>query len=188
VEAAVLETTEVWERAGVATGEMRKIIGAADETFLERMMLVCMDLASGSLVFEEVAADRTYDTWYTLVKARLETLGVGMLYVVSDRTKALVKLAETGLECLSIPDFFHLMHDLVKIYSLASCNRLRQAQQDLSQAYEHLCTSQAFPPIGAAVQQAQATAATCEAEVTRWKRIHSAYRLHLELISLSVHP
>jgi hypothetical protein len=75
---------------------------------------VFMDLVSGYLVFEEVAEERSYDTWHTLVKARLETLGVRVFYLVSDRAKALIKLAETGLECLSIPDLFHLLHDLVK--------------------------------------------------------------------------
>jgi hypothetical protein len=31
---------------------------------------VFIDLVSGSLVFEEVAEQRTYDTWYALVKTR----------------------------------------------------------------------------------------------------------------------
>ena len=113
-----LETAAAWEQEGVAAGEMREIIGAVDETFLQRMMLVFMDLVSGYLLFEEVAEDRTYDTWYALVEARLETLGTDVLYLVSDRAKALIKLAETGLGCLSIPDVFHLIHDLVKSYSL----------------------------------------------------------------------
>lgn len=39
--------TESWEREGVAAGQMEPIVGAVDETFLERMMLVCMDLVSG---------------------------------------------------------------------------------------------------------------------------------------------
>ena len=95
-------------------------------------MLVFMDLVSGYLLFEEVAEERSYDTWHALVEARLETLGVGVFYLVSDRAKALIKLAETGLECLSIPDLFHLIHDLVKSYSLAICGRLRQARQALS--------------------------------------------------------
>ena len=38
---------------------MGPIVGSVDATFLERMMLVCMDLVSGYLLFEEVAADRT---------------------------------------------------------------------------------------------------------------------------------
>ncbi len=76
----------------------------ADETFLPRMILVFMDLASGYLLMEEMAVNRTYDTWDGLVKARLKTLGVGVSDLVRDRAKALIKLAETGLDCLSIPD------------------------------------------------------------------------------------
>ena len=101
LEQALLETAADWDHDGIAHGETRPIIGAVDETFLERMLLVFMDLASGYLVIEEVADNRTYDTWYALVKTRLETLGVGVRYLVSDRAKALIKLAETGLECLS---------------------------------------------------------------------------------------
>jgi len=40
------------------------------------MMLVFMDLVSGYLLFEEVAEDRTSTTWYALVEARLDALGV----------------------------------------------------------------------------------------------------------------
>ena len=58
--------------------ERRPVIGAVDETFLERMMPVFMDLVSGYLLFEEVAEDRSYDTWHALVEARLKALGVGV--------------------------------------------------------------------------------------------------------------
>jgi hypothetical protein len=47
VEPAILETTAAWERDGLAQGETRPLIGAVDETFLARMLLVCMDLVSG---------------------------------------------------------------------------------------------------------------------------------------------
>ena len=79
VEQAILETTAAWEQAGIAHGETRPIIGAVDETFLARMMLVFMDLVSGYLLFEEVVEDRSYDTWHALVEARLKALGVGGL-------------------------------------------------------------------------------------------------------------
>ena len=72
-----------WEQEGINHGEIRPIIGAVDETFLQRLMLVFMDLASGYLVMEEVAVDRTYDTWYGLMNARLKTLGVEVAYLVS---------------------------------------------------------------------------------------------------------
>ncbi|MFL6180521.1 MAG: winged helix-turn-helix domain-containing protein, partial [Actinomycetes bacterium] len=62
LERIILETTAAWEKEGIAHGEIRPVIGAVDETFLQRMMLVCMDLASGYLLMEEVAVDRSYDT------------------------------------------------------------------------------------------------------------------------------
>ena len=106
-------------------GEVREIIGAVDETFLERMILVFMDSATGYLVLEEVADDRTYATWKALVDERLKVLGTGVLYLVSDRAKALIQLAEKGLECLSMPDFFHVIHEIIKSYSLAIGRHLR---------------------------------------------------------------
>jgi len=90
-------------------------------------MVVFQDLPTGYLVLEDVADDRTCATWQTLVDARLKALGTEVLYLVSDRAKALIQLAEKGLECLSMPDFFHLMHDLVKSYALAIGRRLQQA-------------------------------------------------------------
>ena len=101
---------------------MREIIGAVDETFLERMMLVFMDLRTGYLLLEEVAADRTYATWKALVDERLTALGTRVRYVVSDRAKAFIELAEKGLECLSMPDFFHC-YELGKSYGPRSRRR-----------------------------------------------------------------
>ena len=114
LEAALLETAGAWEQDACAGDEVREIIGAVDETFLEQMMLVLMDLRTGYLLLEEVAEDRTYATWKAGVDARLTALGTGVRYLVSDRAKALIQLAEQGLECLSMPDFFHCMHDLVQ--------------------------------------------------------------------------
>jgi hypothetical protein len=46
-----------------------------DETFLQRMMLVFMDLATGYLLMEEVAADRSFATWFDRANKRLTTFG-----------------------------------------------------------------------------------------------------------------
>ena len=188
LERIILDTAAAWEQEGIAHGEIRPIIGAVDETFLQRMMLVFMDLASGYLVMEEVAVDRTYDTWLDFVNARLKTLEVSVLYLVSDRAKALVKLAQTGLNCLSIPDLFHLSHDLAKGYSLIIFGRLRQAQQALAQARQRLETLQASQPGSAQVQQAQSWVAASEALVTRWQGVRLAYRHSLTNLSRIMHP
>jgi hypothetical protein len=123
-----------------------------------------------------------------VVKAQLKTLGVEVAYLVSDRAKALIKLAETGWDCLSIPDLFHLSHDLAKSASLAIFSRLRPAQRALIQARERLATFQASHPDRAQTQQAQALVAASEAEVQRWQGVRSAYRTHLSNLSLILHP
>lgn len=43
LERLLLETATAWEQEGIAHGEIRPVIGAVDETFLQRMMLVFMD-------------------------------------------------------------------------------------------------------------------------------------------------
>ena len=111
-----------------------------------------------------------------------------MLYLVSDRAKALVKLAQTGLDCLSIPDLFHLSHDLAKGYSLSIFGRLRQAQQVLAQARQRLEALQASQPGSAQVQQAQASVEAYEAVVARWQGVRSAYRQSLSNLSRIMHP
>jgi IclR-like helix-turn-helix domain-containing protein len=98
LEAAILERAGSWEQDGRAGSEGREIIGAVAETFLERMILVCMDLCTGYLLLEEVAEDRTYATWQALVAERLQALGTGVRYLVSDRAKAFIQLADQGLE------------------------------------------------------------------------------------------
>ena len=63
LEALILETSEAWEREGIAQGQIGPIVGSVDETFLQRMMLVFMDLMSGYVLLEEVADERPYATW-----------------------------------------------------------------------------------------------------------------------------
>src|SRR5499426_227936 len=188
LEAALLETTVAWEHEGCASGEVREVIGAVDETFLERMILVFMDLATGYLLLEEVADDRTYTTWKALVEERLKGLGTGVLYVVSDRAKALIQLAEQGLECLSLPDFFHVVHEIVKSDALALGQRWRHAQQDLTKAKELLARHQERLPGKEATAGPRALVEARPAEVTRWEQAAHLYRGYSERLSLTLHP
>jgi len=189
LERLILETAAAWEKEGIAHGEIRPVIGAVDETFLQRMMLVFMDLATGYLLMEEVAVDRSFDTWFDRANERLTTFGTQVLYLVSDRAKALIKLAQKGLCCPSIPDLFHLGHDLAKGYSLAIFGHLRQAKRDLEQAKQCLekwpKSAQADP---AQVAQAQARVAACATSVNRWQEVGSAWRQGLSNLSRILHP
>jgi hypothetical protein len=188
LEAALLKTAEAWEKEACTGEEGHEIIGAVDETFLERMILVCLDLCTGYLLVEEVAEDRTYTTWKALVDERLQALGAGVRYLVSDRAKALIQLAEQGFECLSMPDFFHCLHDLVKSYSLAIAQRVRHAQQELQKAEEVLRSHAGSAGQRQAPPEAQQHVAVRRADVQRWEGVRSAYRHHLETLSLTLHP
>jgi Family of unknown function (DUF6399)/IclR helix-turn-helix domain len=188
LEVAAVATAEAWEQAAVAAGEVREIIGGVDETFLERMMLVLQDLPTGYLVLEDVAADRTFATWKAAVDARLKVLGTEVVYLVSDRAKALIQLANQGLECLSMPDFFHCMHDLVKSYSLPIGQRVRHAHQELTKAKEALVRRQAPSQLEQHDLKTQGLVEARQVEVTRWEEAHNTYRGLLETLSLTLHP
>jgi len=181
LEKAILDTAEAWEQKSVADGKKRPVIGAVDETFLKEMMLVFMDLPSGYLLFEKISDNRRYDTWQAFVAARLANLGAVVQYLVSDRAKALIKLAETGQECLSVPDLFHILHDLTKSYSLSIASRLKNARKQLKKCQVYLGKN-------VENQQTQILAATKEEEVTLWENVLKSYREHLENLSLIVHP
>ena len=189
LERLILETAAAWEKEGIAHGEIRPVIGAVDETFLQRMMLVFMDLATGYLLLEEVAADRSFDTWFDRANARLTTFGTEVLYMVSDRAKALIKLAQKGLGCPSIPDVFHLGHDLAKRSSLAIFGRLRQAKRELEHAKQGLEKLQKnIQTDSAQVAQAQARVAAWATSVHHWQEVGRAWRQHLSNVSGILHP
>jgi len=95
-------------------------------------------------------------------------------YRVSDRVKALIELAETGLECLPMPALCHLLHGFAKSSALMSISRLRQAQQALTQAQARCVKAQASHLDGPAVQHAQAWVEARAAEVPHWQGVSHA--------------
>jgi hypothetical protein len=123
----LLATAAAWAKEGIAQGAIRPGSGAVDATCLPRMRLGCMALARGSLCMEEGAVDRSDAPWDGGISVRLKTGGTAVASLGSDRAKALVTLAHTGLGGLRIPDRFPLRHALAQGYALAICGRLRQA-------------------------------------------------------------
>ncbi len=106
-------------------GTLREIVCSGDETFFNDMMiLVLMDLSSGYIVLEGEADNRGYDTWHAKAKDRLEKLGLKARHFVSDRAKALIKLALTGFDCAAGADLFHAQHDIGKWLGRAIYRRL----------------------------------------------------------------
>jgi hypothetical protein len=71
-------------------------------------MVLLLDLSSGYIFVEAQAKDRGYQTWQALVQQALGP-AVEVKHLVSDRAKALVKLALRV--CRSVPDLFHALRD-----------------------------------------------------------------------------
>jgi len=188
LEAVLLEIAPMWEQDGTAPGELRAMMGAGDETFLEQMRLVFLDVPTRSIVLEATAEDRSYATWKALVDERLKARGTGGLSLVSDRAKALIQLAEQGLECLRRPDGLHLLHEMVKRDALAIARPLRQARQELQQAEERLARRQERAGDAPGVREAQGPVEARQAEGQRGEAVQSAYRHHLATLALTRPP
>lgn len=89
-----------------------EVCAAADETFFEQVILVMLDLPSGYIFVEEITENCSFETWQQRVAQALKPLGLKVKYLVSDRAKAIVKLALNDLGTHSISDLFHVLYDL----------------------------------------------------------------------------
>lgn len=113
-----------------ASSQTRKAVLAADETFFgDFLILVLMDLSSGYLILEDISDDRRFDTWLAKATPRLQALGLDVNHVISDRAKALIKLAVTGFDCQSGADTFHAQYDVSKWLGANLGRRKAQAEK-----------------------------------------------------------
>jgi DNA-binding transcriptional ArsR family regulator len=185
MEAVILAyQAEQEQRLGQAEQRV-KIIAGADETFFDHVILVMMDLASGYLVLEEVAEDRTYGTWQERTQAAITKLGLELRYVVSDRAKALIKLALNGFGCPSVPDLFHALRDLTKVLGVSLGLKLAQVEEKLMHARQQLRVLEAkgHDPH---VQQRWLAHLSAQAEALRDDQ--ATYQRTLQQASQAVHP
>jgi hypothetical protein len=160
----------------------------ADETFFHDMFLVFMDLSSGYLFVEEAAQDRTYDTWKERTQRRLRQVGMTVRYVVSDRAKALVKLATDGFDCLSIPDLFHASREISNVFGLRLHRQRQRLQDTLSKAVAHLALLQALATASPEISTQQDEMIRLKSEYQHVANGIEAYTNLLHRISLLLHP
>jgi len=117
----------------------REITAAGDEAFFDdTVMLVLMDMASGYLVVEEEADNRSYETWKITCESRLEQLGLKVRHFVSDRGKSLIKLATDFLKCRPGADLFHAQFDISKWLGRSLNGKLGRAYKTLKDAEKKL--------------------------------------------------
>ena len=112
--------------------QRRQVVLAGDETFFgELLILVLMDLTSGYLLVEEITADRKFATWLQAAEPRLKALNLEVDQAVTDRAKALIKLAGAGFGCPSGADLFHAQSDISKWLGARVQRQWERAQKTL---------------------------------------------------------
>lgn len=117
------------------SGPTRSAVVAMDETFFgDFLILVLMDLSSGYLILEDISHDRRFDTWFEKAIPRLKELGIDVNHAVSDRAKALIKLAISGFDCQSGADLFHAQQDVSKWLGATLGRRYEHAKTQLETA------------------------------------------------------
>jgi len=112
-------------------GSPHKAVLTGDETFFSGiMLLVLMDLSSGYLLVEESAENRSFDTWLEKAQPRLESLNIEVTHAVTDRAKALIKLATDGFGCHSGADTFHAVNEVSKALGAAHYRSVEKAKRE----------------------------------------------------------
>jgi len=162
-----------------------ELCAGVDETFFDEPILVLMDLVSGYIVLEEPAPDRSYATWYERAQQALKPLNVSLRYIVSDRAKALIKLAVEGFSCPSIPDWFHMLRDLNKAMRVSfhlTLARIEDKQLQAEQQVQRLQSQSKVTAVEARV------VAHCQAQAARLRADQSTYQAVLHQASQAVHP
>ena len=168
--------------------QSRKAVVAMDETFFgDFLILVLMDLRSGYLLLAEISDDRRFDTWYEKTAPRLEALGIEVNHALSDRAKALIKLAISGFECDSGADLFHAQQDVSRWLGASLARRSATAEKQ-------------FKAVQAAADKALETATNAEKAVLvkqrleaeealdQTKQTRTNYHENLQGIAEEIHP
>jgi DNA-binding Lrp family transcriptional regulator len=114
IEHGIEEYRKIYDKKIKNEASSIDIIAGADETFFDNLMiLVLMDLKSGFIFCEKAEDDRKHKTWDKVAMPWLSCFR-NTYCMVSDRAKALIKLAKDSIKKVSIPDLFHLMQDVSK--------------------------------------------------------------------------
>ncbi len=155
-----------------------------DETFFGLPVLVMVELASGYILTEVECENRSYQTWLRQIQHWWSKHGWQCHFMVSDRAKALIKLAVEGLGCVSVSDLFHALRALAQPLGSAIARQLAQLskqQTALQQQLEGAC-------VASEQQRLKQAIATLAAQQQQLTLAQTSYHQALHAITQLVHP
>lgn len=172
--------------ASKATGI--QVIAGADETFFDNVILILMDLDSGFILAEVMTEDRTFLTWQDRARQALARVGVTVRCLVSDQAKALNKLALEELHCRKIPDLFHALHEVVKLFGGRFARQAASLQRQITKAHVTIATLRQQGKAPAKIVGHEQLLTDLRAAHTRILDGQTRYYEALHAMSLLVHP
>lgn len=175
-ESAQAEHCQPQEGQGIGVG--------SDEVFFGLPVLVLMELGSGYIFTEVQSEDRRYETWKEQIQSWWSQSGWQCHLMVSDRAKALIKLAVEGLGCVSVPDLFHALCSLGQPIGSA----IGRQQSRLAKQSQTLKAQQEKAKTEAQQQQVEQSLTTLSSQQTTLSQDQQQYREAIRQISLSIHP
>ena len=171
--------------------QKRKVVVAMDETFFgDFLILVLMDLSSGYLLLEDISDDRRFESWHAKTSPRLEALGIEVSHAISDRAKALIKLAVTGFECDSGADLFHAQQDLSRWLGIKLTRHTATVEKQLNvaQAAEENALETKTTTTMTERQALKEQSITARKNYDQARQVQTEYHENLQGISDDLHP
>lgn len=157
------------------------ITPGGDETFFENMMmLVCMDLNSGFIFNESIEQNRNHKTWESSSTPWLSRFKIVRCFL-SDKAKALLKLAKDSLGVDRLPDLFHMMNDVSKVMRFSFQRLKTSAEKSLADATEKLAKG-----VDKAINKV--IIATLSIRIQLISRRQVEYQKNLRKLSTALHP
>ncbi|MEL6456268.1 MAG: DUF6399 domain-containing protein [Cyanobacteria bacterium J06623_5] len=156
----------------------------ADETFFDLPILVLIELASGFIFTEVKSAARTYQSWSAQLQTWWKDSQWACHFLVSDGARALVKLAVSGLGCVSVPDLFHAMRALGRPLGGRLARQLRAAHKQVDKLSERL--TKTTDDVKRQTLEEQLTEALSQQQ--QGEQNQQTYHNALETISTCIHP
>jgi Family of unknown function (DUF6399) len=116
----------------------RAITLVLDEHFHSgRPCLVGQEPTAGFLLVECYRDQRDADTWKEAIEEGTRGMAVEVIQLTTDEARALLCLAEKGLQTAHSPDLFHGQRNLLKPLLLPLQRPIQQAEKELQKATRH---------------------------------------------------
>jgi len=161
----------------------KDLLGGADETFFEQLMvIVFMDLPSGFLFNEKIAKDRTFSTWEKETRGSINKFR-NFLCLVSDRAKALLRLSDHHC-CAGVADLFHFLMSPVRAFKFSFARKLKTLAKEEKQIKADFSDAQ----LPSDIHELNEKLEHINDKRAVIKQGQSVFRHELQSISTVVHP